>query len=208
MDEVAAHLAGCESCRTEYGELSGLVPLMALIGEQDAAQGPVRAQPAVLDRMLSTSRRPSAGAHASGSGSRRMRRALVVAAGVVLAVGGAAVGMTASPRVATQTAWSASVVVDHYADTSGDIDIDAVAEVTPAAGGSRIRLTMRGVPRNYRCTMIVVGTDGRRVPASTWTAPDGGSFVIPAGSSLSPDRIASIEVDLPNGAVLLRADRP
>jgi hypothetical protein len=32
-------------------------------------------------------------------------------------------------------------------------------------------------------------------------------FIIPAGSSLSPGRIA-IEVDLPNGVALLRVNRP
>jgi hypothetical protein len=205
-DEVAAHLSDCESCRAEYGELADMVPLMAMVSEREAVQGPVRPEPAVLGRVLARSRsRVTGSGPGRGARPRRARFALAAAC-VVLAGTGSAVGMRMSTHATSTTAWSSSVVVTPYGHTSADIS--AMADVTPASWGSKIDLQMDGLPKGYKCSMIVVGTDGSRDSGGTWNVWAGGSITIPTTSSIPPEHIAAIEVDLPDGTVLLTVPHP
>lgn len=239
-DEVAAHLSECESCRADYAELADLVPLMAMVTEQEAVLGPVRPEPAVLGRVLDTSRREGAQFQAKGAGkppvstaasfataggapvaaAARRRpgrtRLALTAACVLLAAAGSVVGVRMSTHTAPSNSWSATVMVPSYNTGSGsggnsgtDADIMVVADVTPTSWGSKISLQMNNVPNGYKCSMVVWGTDGRREPAGSWTAPSGQtSFTIPATSSFSPDHISAIDVNLPGGVSLLRVDHP
>lgn len=240
-DEVAAHLSECESCRADYAELADLVPLMALVTEQEAVRGPVRPEPAVLGRVLESSRRHGAEAEAeSGARPKRRRRRAplsaesfvsaaepaplpapaaaavrrrpgrtklaLAAACVLLAAGGSVIGVRMSSHTAAPTSWSATVIVAPYPNAP---DITVVADVTSTAWGSKISLKMDNVPNGYTCSMVVWGENGHSEPAGTWTAPAGVStFTIPATSSFSPDRISSIDVNLPNGVNLLHVSHP
>jgi hypothetical protein len=211
-DEVSFHLSECESCRSEYAELADLVPLMAMVTEQEAVYGPVRPEPAVLGRVLASSRQQSAEAtHAERRVARdrpRRTRLALAAACVILAAAGSAVGVSMSTHAATSTAWSATVVVMNPYHASAADDIKAIADVTPATWGSRISLKMEGVPKGYKSSMVVWGADGRTEQAGTWNAPSGGSFTIPATSSFSPDRVSAIDVTLPDGTNLMHITHP
>lgn len=52
-DRTAAHLGECEGCRAEYLDLLDLLPLLAVITEQEAVTGPVRPHPDTLEKVLS-----------------------------------------------------------------------------------------------------------------------------------------------------------
>jgi len=239
-DEVAAHLSECESCRADYAELADLVPLMAMVTEQDAVRGPVRPEPAVLGRVLETSRRegaqlqPKRGrklpvstaasfanaeavpAPAAAAVQRRpgRTRLALTAACVLLAAAGSIIGVRMSTHSSPSTSWSATVMVSAgtYGGANGNAansDIMVVADVTPTSWGSKISLRMNNVPDGYKCSMVVWGTDGRREPDGSWTAPPGQTtFTIPATSSFSPDHISAIDVNLPGGVNLLRVSHP
>jgi putative zinc finger protein len=238
-DEVAAHLSECESCRADYAELADLVPLMAMVTEQDAVRGPLRPEPAVLGRVLETSRREGAQVQAkrgqkppistaasfavadaapapAGAAVARRRpgrtRLALTAACVLLAAAGSVVGVRMSTHAAPSNSWSATVMVSSYGNSSGasgNSDIMVVADVTPTSWGSKITLQMQNVPDGYKCSMVVWGTDGRREPDGSWTAPAGQTtFTIPATSSFSPDHISAIDVNLPGGVNLLRVSHP
>jgi hypothetical protein len=60
-DRTAAHLAECEGCRAEYLDLLDLLPLLAVITEQEAVTGPVRPHPDTLERVLSARSAAEAG---------------------------------------------------------------------------------------------------------------------------------------------------
>jgi hypothetical protein len=66
-DRTAAHLADCEGCRAEYLDLLDLLPLLAVITEQEAVIGPVRPHPDTLEKVLSA--RNAASAQVSGQPS-------------------------------------------------------------------------------------------------------------------------------------------
>lgn len=228
-DRVAAHLTACASCRAEYGELTELLPLLASVTETEAVNGPVRPEPAVLGRVLETASRQAAGDGADpaldpdrpgrrqparerhGSRYRAARPSLrgriaIAAAGLVAAAGaGAGVMMSGGSHAsAVPGSWNASASAPSAYGTA----ITASVEVSPASWGSTIQLKMAHVPVGYTCTMVVVGTSGTPVVAGNWKASAEEAFTIPGSVSLAPDRIASIEVDLPNGSTLLTLNRP
>jgi len=230
-DRVAGHLVTCESCRAEYGELTELLPLLASVTETEAVNGPVRPEPAVLGRVLETaSQQVADGAvrHAAGTGSpdhldgaehvhhrgrsyrparTSLRTRIALVAAGLLAVVGTGLGLLlagGSQVAAVAGAWSASASVA----SPGYERINASVEVTPASWGSNIQLKMDNVPVGYTCTMVVVSTTGTPVVAGNWKASDQESFTIPGSVSLTPDHIATIEVDLPDGSTLLTLSHP
>ncbi len=230
-DRVASHLAECASCRAEYGELTELLPLLASVTETEAVNGPVRPEPAVLGRVLETaSQQPTGNAgnraddsgpldHPAHAGSHRGRRywpahtnlrtRIAVAAAGLVAVAGAGVGVMmaygGSQGAASPGTWSASASTESY---GGGQPITASVEVSPVSWGSKIQLKMDHVPVGYTCTMVAVSTSGTPVVAGDWKASAEQSFTIPGSVSLSPDRIATIEVDLPDGSTLLTLSHP
>ena len=233
-DRVAAHLVTCESCRAEYGELTELLPLLASVTETEAVNGPVRPEPAVLGRVLETASQQAAGRggraahhlrehpdalehpeHARQQHhGRRYRpartslrtRITLGAAGLVAAVGaGTGLLLSGGAQVAAAPGWSASATV---ASTGYDEPITASVDGTPASGGSKIQLKMDHVPAGYTCTMVAISTSGTPVVAGDWKASSEETFTIPGSVSLAPDRIATIQVDLPNGSTLLSLNRP
>ncbi|MBS2962300.1 zf-HC2 domain-containing protein [Actinocrinis puniceicyclus] len=225
-DRVAAHLAECASCRAEYGELTELVPLLASVTETEAVNGPVRPEPAVLGRVLETAsqhaadtgrvgrarvpwlRRLRSAGSAARSRPRTMRARLAIAVVGLVAAAGAWVGVLASggQSAAVAGSWSAAASASPY--QPGESAITASVQVSAVSWGSRIQLKMDHVPVGYTCTMVVVSTTGQPVVAGNWKASAEESFTIPGSVSLAPDRIAAIQVELPDGSTLLSLNRP
>lgn len=233
-DRVAAHLAACANCRAEYGELTELLPLLSSVTETEAVNGPVRPEPAVLGRVLQTaSRQAVSSPNGNGGGApdpqgsdrvlpanphrgRRYRPAhtslrarLALATAGLVAAAGAGTGVMVSGGsqvVADPGSWSASASVPSYGPN--EPAITASVQVSPVSWGSKIQLRMAHVPVGYTCTMVVVSTSGTPVVAGNWKASDEESFNIPGSVSLAPDRIASIDVELPNGSTLLSLGHP
>lgn len=237
-DRVAAHLAGCSSCRAEYGDLTELLPLLASVTETEAVNGPVRPEPAVLGRVLETAAQhaasaaggpvdgpvPADAAVSASPRGRRLRRAgspggrggrsmglrarIAIAAVGLVAAAGAAVGVlvTGEQTAAAPGSWSASSSVVVYQQRESAIS--ASVQVSSASWGSKIQLRMEHVPVGYTCTMVVVSTTGQQVVAGNWKAGVQQSFTIPGSVSLTPDRIAAIQVELPDGSTLLSFNHP
>lgn len=221
-DRVAAHLAGCASCRAEYGELAELLPLLASVTEPEAVNGPVMPQPAVLGRVLASTSQQTVDVESNGHTeayapqtrprrraawrnparvSRRSRFALAAAAVVVVAGGSVAGTVMSSSGGLPAGSWTASATGVGY-------DLHASVQVTPATHGSKIQLKMDDVPAGYSCKMVVIGKSGKRETTGSWTANTEGSFGIPGWSSMAPNLISSIQVDLPDGSMLLTLDQP
>jgi anti-sigma factor RsiW len=133
-------------------------------------------------------------------------RIAVAAAGLVAAAGiGTGLLMSGGAQVAAAPSWSASATVPSYGQ---DPPITASVDVSSASWGSKIQLKMDHVPVGYTCTMVVVSTSGTPVVAGNWMASAEQAFTIPGSVSLPPDRIATIQVELPNGTTLLSLDHP
>jgi predicted anti-sigma-YlaC factor YlaD len=222
-DRVSAHLAGCASCRAEYGELAELLPLLASVTESEAVNGPVMPEPAVLGRVLASTSQQSVDVEPNGqigvnapqarpyrrrapwrnpAGISRRSRFALAAAGIVVVAGGTVAGtLMASSGGLPAGSWTATASATGY-------PLHANVQVTPGTHGSKIQLKLDDVPAGYSCEMVVVGKSGKHETTGSWTANTEGSFDIPGWSSMAPNLISSIQVDLPDGSTLLTLNHP
>ncbi len=72
--------------------------------------------------------------------------------------------------------------------------VHATAALTAASWGTSIRLTIRGVPLNVRCRLVVRSRTGAAETAGVWDAWREGSITVPASAGWRPSEIASLQV--------------
>jgi hypothetical protein len=160
----------------------------------------------VLGRVLAAAEPGRSPAERRPRVRRGPRAKLALAAvAVLLVAGGVAAGVATSQS-------NHQVVAASWTDSSsgqlypGD-SVTATVRVTAADSGSFIDLTMSNIPKGYRCSLVVVTTDGARHRGDSWTAPTSGQFTIPDMVSTAPDKIASVQVVLPNGTTLMTLEQ-
>ncbi|WP_411113552.1 hypothetical protein [Streptomyces sp. 029-5] len=126
----------------------------------------------------------------------RGRRLALVAAAVVLAVGGPLAVLTVVPRADPGTPVTARW-------TASDRSTGAAAVVTAAekAWGADIGLELVRSGDSGSCALIAVGRDGSRETVTSWAARAGGStpLVTRGGAALRPGEIDHFEVRASDG---------
>ncbi|MGI8679885.1 MAG: zf-HC2 domain-containing protein [Jatrophihabitans sp.] len=165
---VEAHLASCPDCLTELTELKSVVPALASLSVDDVSSP--TPSPALFARIagaVEVSEPESSGPEsepADLSAKRRLRskRWLVaVAASVVLAGGGTAIG------IAVSSSWSQPATTI-AGGTAGDVHLRVAA--TDAKSGTRLELTSTGLPRHEHCRLVALAADGSSHDAGSWDA--------------------------------------
>ncbi|MFD6416872.1 zf-HC2 domain-containing protein [Streptomyces sp. NPDC060194] len=165
------HLARCPACTARLGELQELARELA-----------------TLAPVPETPRRPPDGRlRATVRRARRRRRAGLLAAVAVLAVGVPAATLAAVPPAVA----SASVTAHPR-----------------AWGGTDIDVTVRHVRSASACSLVAVGRDGSRETVATWSARDGAEVTVQGGTSMPRDGIDHFEVSTPDGRRLLTVPPP
>lgn len=178
--DVDAHLPLCPSCRDELAELAGLPGLLGRLTEEDVLAGPVRPEPALLERLL-----------ARVAAHRRRTRRRVVAAGaaaalaLVAGVGTVAVRQGEAPRP--------RVVAADGAEVQGT-RVHASFGVLAKPWGTELTLQLRGVPRGEHCRLVAVGRDGRTEVAASWEATYAGRADVTGATSIAPADLESLRV--------------
>ena len=137
------HLAGCPVCAAELAAFRGLPALLARVPADEAAAGPVAPSPDLYDRVAAAVRRPA-----------RRRWAAAAAVAVVLAAGG--------------ITWAAGQGDEVRTATAGGVRMSVAAE--ERSGGSRLGVTVAGLPENAVCRLVVVDEAGGRHAEGEWTA--------------------------------------
>jgi anti-sigma factor RsiW len=137
------HLARCPDCTAELAAFRGLPALLARVPADEAAAEPLVPSPDLYDRVAAAVRRPS-----------RRRWAAVAAAAAVLAAAGITwAGVRDEGMVRTATA--------------GGVRMSVEAE--ERADGSRLDVTVTGLPQHVECRLVVVDDDGGRHAEGEWT---------------------------------------
>ncbi len=172
---VDAHLAACPDCREELAGLAGLPALLGRVPIEEAEQ---------IAR-FDSSERARRGGYPDGEHSgeeiltplltrvaQRRRagrwRSLASVAAVALIAAGAAVGAV---RLANPP--SARVAALHWENsqtTRGHDHVDVRYAGMP--WGTRLDVKVSGIPAGTTCELWVVGRDGQRWPAGSWTVTD------------------------------------
>ena len=138
------HLAGCPDCAAELAAFRGLPALLDRVPPGEAAAGPVTPPPDLYDRVAAAVRRPA----------RRRWAGAAAAAGVLVAGGITWAVVQDGDQVRTATA--------------GDVRMSVTAE--QRTEGSRLDVTVAGLPENADCRLVVVDEAGRRHSEGEWTA--------------------------------------
>jgi hypothetical protein len=176
---VEEHLARCPACRREWEELRGMVNLLDDVPPEAFLDGPPDA-----DLMLYRTVRQ---VRAEAAAQRRRRRFLLAgAAAAAVAVflgGGVMIGRETAPPPAVVAAPGAVELTGGGAE-----GVLMTATLTPAAGWVRLTTTVKGIPPDERCYVIVVARDGTREIAGSWLVSQSGwrDGVTLDGSALVP----------------------
>lgn len=171
---VDKHLAGCPDCREELAGLAGLPALLGRVPFQEAEQ---------ITRF--DSERAEAGEHldaepaeadvltpllAKVAHRRRVSRwrSLASVAAVAVIAAGAAIGAI---RLANPPAASSSALHWENVQTANPLtNMDVRYAGFP--GGVRLEVKVTGIPVGTTCKFWVIGEDGQRWSAGSWTVTD------------------------------------
>jgi hypothetical protein len=183
---VRRHLRACGNCRTEYEDL---LPVREWLTQARGANGAaVRRNPGgpVL-RVV-------------GPAPARKRRRWLAA--IPAAAAAAAIGVLTT--LGTSPAVPAFSAANHATGVHGQARLQA----TPA--GTRIMLTVTGLPADERCRLVAVSHGGREVAAS-WSARYDGTARIIGTSDIPERRLTALRIESSGHELLLiikMASRP
>jgi Putative zinc-finger len=193
---VEEHIATCATCRREWGELRQVVEVLGEIPPETFLEGPPDGD-LVLQRTLRQMRAETA--------ARRRRGRWVGAVGAVVAAaavlgGGVAIGRAVAPGTApTAVAQAPTPGQEPGMTMHGEADgVEMTAVVRPARGWVRLAVTVRGIPTDERCRLMVVARDGRREVAGTWLAPPRGEredIPLDGAAIVAPEDVEAVVVE-------------
>jgi anti-sigma factor RsiW len=157
---VEEHVRDCPACAAELTEFESLPPLLDRVSLQDLEAEPVTPSPDLFERV-------SAAAAASAVPDRsiaRNRRWLVAAAAVLVLGTGAGVTWGVTVSAVAERAHSA---------VAGSVHMTVTADPQPA--GTVLDVSVAGVAPGEQCRLVVIGRNGARSEAGTWTASYAGN---------------------------------
>ncbi|MGN6796478.1 MAG: zf-HC2 domain-containing protein [Streptosporangiaceae bacterium] len=176
--DVRKHLRACGSCRSEYEDL---LPVRDWLTQVRGANG-------------SASRRKLSGPVLRAVGPVRAKKSRRWLAAIPVAAAAAAVGVLsnlgASPSV------SAFNAADHATGVHGQARLLA----TPA--GTRITLTVKGLPADERCRLVAISRRKADVAAS-WSARYDGTARVVGTSAIPEHQLAALRVESAGHKLLL-----
>ncbi|MFJ3903004.1 anti-sigma factor family protein [Streptomyces sp. NPDC090025] len=206
---VAAHTAGCETCREEVAAMREMERALGEVPPAAFLEGPPQGGDLLLQRTLRQVR-------AERAGQVRRRGALIgLAAAVALAgVFWAGTVTGGAPPVAlpdpSPTVTGAPVPtsppgtrVASAADPGSGARM--TVRVTPAAAWVRVHAAVTGLPPGERCLLVVVGKDGRRTTAGSWVvgrgepAGPGKGVALDGSAAVDPADVAAVVVESETG---------
>ncbi|HEX5189370.1 MAG TPA: zf-HC2 domain-containing protein [Streptosporangiaceae bacterium] len=177
--KVEEHLPHCESCRAE---LIRLAPIPALLAAVPLEAAPRQPREVVKEPQAARSARPP----------RRVRW-LPGVAGLAASAAAAAVLIT-GPFSSPARPGAHQVAPVTLSGISQASHVHATARLLATSWGTSIRLTVRGVPLNVRCRLVVRSTAGGAETTGLWEAWREGPITVPASADWRPSDIASLAV--------------
>lgn len=183
---LIAHLDGCPSCRVEVEELASvarLLPLADPLRSSETPTPPSRLGESIVRRVKAEER-----------GVRRghLRRAAAAALGIAAAI---------AALVAYFAITSPDVVEVNFASEATNAESHAALEYLP--GGTRISLSVAGLPAEETYGVWLEKQDGDRVPAGTFYTPDDGELQLTLTAALRLKDCGGIGVSDTDGETVL-----
>ncbi len=205
-----AHLRECDECARSVRELAGLPGLLtrvpADVVEGSAERPPVPAT--LLSGLVGAARRDQR--------RRTTRVALLAAASVAVVAGLGAAALVAFDDDPPAPPLAEPPVVVGLAPAEqmtpvGDSGSSGWVSLTEMGWGTRLDLdctyeSAYGSGDAPAYVLVVRTEDGEEETAATWAAENGKELHVTGASSVTPDEIAAVEVQAPDGHAVLRLE--
>lgn len=189
--KIEAHLPHCQSCRDELIRLAPIPGLLAGVPPEAAARR-LNDAPGRLSGQLGG---VGPGGLKRNRGADRLRTAGLAGslAAEAASIAVAAAVITGSFGAASPSRSSGNPPVT-LSGVSRSSHVHATARLVATSWGTSIRLTVRGVPLNVRCRLVVISRAGGTETTGLWEAWRDGAITVPASADWRPADIASLDV--------------
>ncbi|MFC9952423.1 anti-sigma factor family protein [Streptomyces prasinus] len=227
-----SHLAGCEWCAQQLDELAGMEPMLAALADLPGTGTPslgeslsAKPTPRVVEKLVDEVAR-------GGATPRRPKLYWDPAAGPVIdrgpfvavgAHGGGESGSGGGGTNRTLSADPAKDVFEQIPDKLTATDPDTKVSMTVAFQekdwGTGLAAQITNVKGSKKCALIVIGKNGERETATSWTVPEWGYGLpdattdkakqplhVQGGASFDPDQIDGFEIVTFDGEKLVEID--
>jgi hypothetical protein len=189
--ELESHLARCPMCRDELAELAPLPGLLSRLTVDEVLAGPPTLESAdvdaaMLDRLLAAAARERR--HQSRT------RWLAAAAAVVILAGASTAAVVATRGHGTH--WQQTA-----AAAAGPVHLKV--KLVEQENGTKLDMSMWGVARGERCSLVAVSRDGRTETAGWWDATYTGTAHITGTTSISRRDLRQLKVVTDAGKTLV-----
>ena len=191
-ERMQRHLGECPACSADLAELGALPTRLAAGSAAEVldVRQPVRPSELAFRRLRTV-------AAGEVRRRRRVRAAVVAAALVVVAVAGGVVALLSADGPPQRDVVTAAAGAVH-----------ARAALTATQNGTRVVLTLGGVPANEQCRLVAVSRHGQRQTASTWTATYHGEASVTGWLSMPAGDIDRLVIETLDGTTLLTLPSP
>jgi hypothetical protein len=169
------HLVECDVCRAELVNLAGLPGLLSLVSPREAAAGLPTTRPQLLEGLL---------ARAAEQRRTRRHRLTAAAAALILVTGGIVGGLELAHPSGRGTSTTAA---------NGPVHVSV--RLVKAATGTKITLSLSGVPSGEECRLVAISKDGSSHDAGSWYASYSGDAAVNESAALAPADLAALRVE-------------
>jgi hypothetical protein len=181
---IAAHLEGCEECRTELRSLEGVAALLPL-ADPDRIEAPVARPPADLGARIEA----QIAAESAREGRVKRRRRFRLGVGVAATAVAAVLAIAIVPFGGGESSPAQEV---HFASVPNGISIRAKLE--PHAYGTEIYMYVKGVRSGTLCRVFLRDGDGRTFSAGSFRYRWGDDSEAELSSALDLSQAAQLGV--------------
>lgn len=206
------HLTSCGICHDAVAELAGMPGLLGALSREEAEE--------LLEETAGVATPPLAELAGAVRRSRLRRRAFAVAAAVILLAGGTAIGGLVLGRDGNQQPIAAPSAAPSSSDAAGvnvrtvdlrpvgSVDMWAQLVVTPTSWGTKLKWSChyppepgKSPPSDYQgepvtYDLVLVGRDGARTVAGSWTWSGGETLGLDASSAVPIADVERVEITL------------
>jgi hypothetical protein len=182
--EVEEHLSDCEVCRAELVNLAGLPGLLSRVSPQEAAAGLPETPPRLLEGLLTR----------AAEQRRTSRHRLIAAAAALILVAG---GIAGGVELAHPSSGRAATTI------ASDGPVHVSVRLMGTSTGTKITLSLSGVPSGEECRMVAISKDGSSHDAGSWWASYRGDAIITETAALAPAEIAALRIETRTGRELV-----
>jgi predicted anti-sigma-YlaC factor YlaD len=182
--QVEGHLTTCARCRAELEELAQLPAMLEQVSLDDLTADPFPPSDDLFERVAARAR---AEQRATPGTPRvaRYRRLVAVAAALVLVLG---VGFGS---------WAALRPHDEKYVSKGPIQMSVT--LASQATGTRLAVSVSGLPTDEHCRLIAIAKDGTRDVAGSWDATYQGQANVTGSTSIPRSELAQLVLFGTNG---------